>query len=154
MDYLHFLKQARTNRLKLWPSVLEEHLEVCLVPLTSLRRWLERIGVTAERVVTDGRAVGGTIRLTTGLDPDKGVDERVVSPGGGADTETGTVNIAPVAPCLTETLNGVAASIDDSLAGHAGGLELGREELDVQFLVLGLLYCASASLENSPGLRS
>lgn len=61
------------------------------------------------------------------------------SAGRWVDTETGTVDVAPVTPFLTETLDTVAAGIDDSLAWHTGSLESSAEELDVSLLIVGLV---------------
>lgn len=107
--------------------------------MTGLRGRLEGILLATERVVAGSAAVRGTIGLTTGLDPDERVDEGATSAGRGANTETGTLDVAPVTPLLAESLDGVTAGIDDGLAGHASLLELGREELDVLLLVLGLV---------------
>lgn len=120
-------------------SVLDQILKVGLVPRTSLRGWCERIRHTTEAVVTGSGRVRSTIRLTTRLDPDKGINKRVASGTSRADTETSALDVAPVAPLLAETSDAVAASVDDGLAGHAGGLELGREESDELLLVLGLI---------------
>ena len=117
-------------------SVLDEHLEVCLVPSTRLRGRLERIVLSTVGVVSGRASIRSTIRLATRLDPDKGIDERVSSGASGADTETGAVDVAPVTPLLAEASDGVAAGIDDGLGRHAGSLELGAEERDVEFLVL------------------
>lgn len=125
--------------LERWNGVLDQHLEVSLVPSTSLRRWLERIVLSAERVIAVGAGVRGTVRLATGLDPDEGVDEAGASGASRADTEAGTVDVAPVTPLLAETGDTVAASVDDSLGWHAGALELGGEEGNVLLLVLGLV---------------
>lgn len=52
------------------------------------------------RVVAGGRAVAGTITLATWLDPDEGIEERVVSGGGWADTEACANDVAPIALLL------------------------------------------------------
>lgn len=52
------------------------------------------------RVVTRGRAVAGTVTLATWLDPDEGIEERVVGGGGGADTEACADDVAPIALLL------------------------------------------------------
>ena len=109
------------------------------MPGTGLGRRLEGLLLSAERVVAGSALVGGTVGLTTWLDPDESIDEGVSSGASRADTETGTLDVAPVTPLLAETLLAVAASIDDSLAGHTGALELGGEETDVLLLVLGLV---------------
>ena len=95
--------------------------------------------MTAEAVVAGGRGVGGTVGLATGLDPDEGVGLRGASGARGADTETGAVDVAPVTPLEAEAGDGVAAGIDDGLAGHTGGLEERAEGLDVDLLVLALV---------------
>jgi hypothetical protein len=97
------------------------------------------IGLAAERVITVSRAVAGTVALTTGLDPDEGISQAVASAASGADTETGTVDVAPVTPRLAEVLNGVTASIHDSLSGHAVLGEERREGIDVGLLVLAVV---------------
>jgi hypothetical protein len=129
----------RSTHLERGLSVLDEHLEVSLVPGTSLRSRLVSILLSAVRVVASSAGVGSTIGLATGLDPDEGINEGVSSSTSGADTETGAVDVAPVTPLLAEASDGVAAGIDDGLAGHAGALELGAEERDVELLVLGLV---------------
>lgn len=130
---------SHASRLERGIGVLDQHLKVSLVPGTGLRRRLESVRLSAERVVADGAGIRGTIGLTTGLDPDKGIRKAGASVGGGADTETGAVDVAPVAPLLAEMLDTVAAGIDDGLAGHASRLEFGREGLDVELLVLALV---------------
>lgn len=127
------------NRLERRLGVLDERNEVVLVPGTSLGRGLVRIVLAAVAVVAGSGGVGGTIRLTTGLNPDESISERVAGAGGWADTETGTGNVAPVTPLLAEVGDTVAAGIHDSLGWHTGALELGRKELDVCLLVLSLV---------------
>ena len=127
------------KRLERGLSVLDELLEVGLVPGTSLGSGLEGVFLSAVRIVAGGAGIRSTVRLTTGLNPDEGVDERVAGGASGADTETGTLDVAPVTPLLAEASDGVAASIDDGLAGHAGALELGGEQSHVLLLVLGLV---------------
>lgn len=51
-------------------------------------------------VVASRAGVGSTVTLSTGLDPDEGVSERVAGVGGGADTEPSADDVAPVAPGL------------------------------------------------------
>jgi hypothetical protein len=129
-----FVKRSKSGL-----SVLDKHLKVSLVPGTSLRRRLESVVLATERVVAGSRGITRTVRLTTGLNPDERVDERRAGVGGRADTETGAVDVAPVTPLEAQTGDAVAGSVDDGLAGHTGGLELRRDELDEQLLVLGLV---------------
>jgi hypothetical protein len=142
------------KRLESRLSVLDKHLKVCLVPGTSLRRRLERILLTTEGVVAGSRAVRRTVRLTTGLDPDERVDERGASVGGGSDTETGAVDVAPVTPLEAETADGVAASIDVAWLGIPADLSSGEKSSMNFFSFWALFHWASVALENSPGERS
>lgn len=116
--------------------VAKQHLKVLLVPGTGLGRRLEGIGLAAEAVITNSRAVGSTIRLTAGLDPDEGISQLEAGVGRGGTAEAGTVDVAPVTPLLAETLDTVAASVDDGVVGHAGGLEALAKGVDVSALVL------------------
>jgi hypothetical protein len=120
-------------------SILEQHLKVSLVPLASLWCGAECIGLSAERIVTASRGVAGAVRLSTRLDPDKGIDEWVASGGGRSDTETGSVDVAPISPGVTEALHGVATSIDDGVVGHAARVEERADGVDVSLLVLAFV---------------
>lgn len=120
-------------------GVVDEVLKVSLVPLAGLGRGLVGIRLAAEAVVADGGAVAGTVRLATGLDPHESVGELEASVSSGADTETGTADVAPVTPFLTETLDTVAASINDGVVWHTSRLELLTELGDVDLLVLALV---------------
>jgi hypothetical protein len=95
--------------------------------------------VTAEGIVTVGSGIAGTIRFTTGLDPDESINVGVASAASRTDTETGTLDVAPITPLWAETSDTAAASINDSLGGHTGALEGGTEVLDVELLVLALV---------------
>lgn len=53
---------------------------------------------TAVVVVAGSTGVRGTIRLTTRLDPDKGIQEAVTSVGRGTNTEASALRVAPVTP--------------------------------------------------------
>jgi hypothetical protein len=132
-------KEVRRERLELRAGVLEQHLEVGLVPLAGLGSGLVGIGLAAERIVADGTGVAGAVGLATGLDPDEGVGELEASIGSGAAAEAGTVDVAPVTPSLTQARDGVTAGIDDGVVGHAGGLESGTEEGNILLLILGLV---------------
>lgn len=120
-------------------GVFQEHLKVSLIPLSSLRRGLVCVRLATERVVAGRAGVAGTVRLTTGLDPDEGIGESRPSVGRGTDTKAGVDDVAPVAPFKTTTGFAVAASVDDGVVGHACALKSGTEELDVLLLVLGLV---------------
>lgn len=120
-------------------GILNQQLEVRLVPLASLRRRLVGVGLTAELVKSDGRGVGGTIRLATRLDPDKGVGMGAVDIGRRERAKASIDDVAPVSPLQTTARVAGAARVDDGVARHAGSLELGAEELQVELLVLGLV---------------
>lgn len=99
---------SQFHHLKGGLSVLEQRLEVGLVPFSSLGRGLVGVGHSAEGVVARSRGVAGAVGFTSGLSPDEGVDEIGTSAGRGADTEAGTLDVAPVTPFLTETGHTVA----------------------------------------------
>jgi hypothetical protein len=94
--------------LKLRLRVLEQVLKVRLVPFTGLGRRLVGIVVAAEGVVARGRGVARAVGFAAGLAPDEGVDELDAGVGGGAYTETGALDVAPVSPDFAETADAVA----------------------------------------------
>lgn len=143
---------ALANRLESGLGVLEEHLEVGLVPFTGLGGGLVGIGLSAVRVVTGSTLVAGTVRLTTGLTPNEGIGQLVTGVGSRADTETSTVDVAPVTPLLTEAGNGVTASVHDGVVGEARGLEGGRELGDVGLLVLARVVLGVRRVRELTGL--
>jgi hypothetical protein len=120
-------------------GVVDQVLEVCLVPLPGLGRRLVRIVLTAERIVPGRARVARAVRLAAGLDPHEGI--RVGRPrgAGGPHAEARAHDVAPVAPLLAQARDGVAPGVDNGLAGHAGGLEQRPERLDVDLLVLALV---------------
>jgi hypothetical protein len=61
---------------------------------------LKGIRVTAVGIVSCSGGVGGSVALSTWLNPDEGILERITSVGGWTDTETGSDNIAPITPSL------------------------------------------------------
>lgn len=52
-------------------------------------------------VVTGSRGVTCAVALTTGLDPDKGIDQVVAGVGTRTATEAGSLDVAPVSPSAT-----------------------------------------------------
>lgn len=56
-------------------GVLNQHDEVVLIPSTSFRGGLKGIAVATEAVVSGGGGIGGTIGLSSGLDPNDRVDQ-------------------------------------------------------------------------------
>lgn len=87
------------NRLERWVGVGQKLSEVGLEPGTSLGGGLKSIRKSAVGVEAGGGAVAGTITLSSGLDPDKGILESVASVGSGANTEASTNDVAPITPC-------------------------------------------------------
>lgn len=71
-------------------------------------------------------------------------------PGGGGNLPRVSKLTAPL---LTETLNTVAAGVDDGVVGHAGGLEGGAEDLDVGLLVLALVPLGVGGVGELAGLH-
>jgi hypothetical protein len=108
-------KHYTIARLKRRVSVAHKVLEVGLVPLSSLRRRLERIVLSAERIVPVCAAIARTIRLATRLDPHKRINKCVAGLAGGTHTEAGALDVAPVTPLLAEASHTVARSVDDGL---------------------------------------
>ncbi len=117
-------------------GVLEEHLEVGLVPLAGLGRGLEGVGLAAERVVAGGALVARAVRLAAGLAPDEGVGEAVARRGRRAHAEARAVDVAPVAPLLAQARHGVAARVDDGVVREPRRLQRRPELLHVRLLVL------------------
>jgi hypothetical protein len=76
-----------------------------------------RLRETTVSIISRSRAVTGTVRLSSGLDPDDGVDVAGTGRGRGASTEAGAVNVAPVTPLITDVLDTRAALVDEELGG-------------------------------------
>ena len=89
-------------------------------------------------VVASSRCVAGSVTLSTRLDPDERVDQRVAGVGGRADTETSADDVAPVTPSLLASgLLSIPASIDNKVSRKAFSAEKGSESVDVGVLVAG-----------------
>ncbi len=152
-DFCHHIYTGASKYLEGRNGVLNQLLEVSLVPLPSLGRRLEGILVAAERIVTIRAGVADTIRLSARLDPDEGIDEGVAGARGRTDTETSSDDVAPVAPFETEALDGVAAGVDDGVSGHTALLEERAEGGNVALLVLALVvFGVRGALEFARGL--
>ena len=91
------------------------------------------------RIEPRRRAVRSTIRFTSRLDPNDGIDELRTGVGRRASTETGTLDVAPVAPLLAEVLLAGTALVDDEGGGEPLVLEFGREGVDVVDFVVVLV---------------
>ncbi|RYP80617.1 hypothetical protein DL769_002362 [Monosporascus sp. CRB-8-3] len=128
-----------TVNLERGVGVLEQHLEVGLVPLAGLGRGLEGVGLAAEGVVAGGAGVGGAVGLAAGLAPDEGVGERGARAGRRAHAEARAVDVAPVAPLLAQARHAVAARVHDGVVRVPCALELRAERLHVDLLVLALV---------------
>lgn len=140
------------NRLEGGAGVLEQHLEVGLVPLTGLGRRLVGVGLAAVRVVAGRALVAGSVGLAAGLAPDEGVDDVGAGAGGRADTEAGAVDVAPVTPLVAQAGDGVAARVDDGVRREARGLQ-GRRELGrVDLLVLARVVLGVGRVRELAGL--
>jgi hypothetical protein len=125
------------GRLQGGASLRDKSLEVGLEPGASLGCVRGSIRESAGRVEANRGAVRGTVALTTGLDPDDGVDERVTSVGRRASTEAGTLDVAPVTPLLTDVLDTRASLVDDEVGGEVVLRKQGSEGVDV----VGLFTC-------------
>ena len=91
-------------------------------------------------IVADSARVAGTVTLSTGLDPDDGINERVTGVCGRQATETSALDVAPVAPLLLLSgLDAAAALVDDEARVPAVALEQRRDGVDVQLLVVVLV---------------
>ena len=55
-------------------GVLDQRDEIVLIPGASLWRWLEGIVITAEAIISSGRAVGGSVRFSPGFDPNDSIN--------------------------------------------------------------------------------
>lgn len=71
-------------------------------------------------IITIGRGVGGSVTLSTRLDPDESVDQLIARVGRWAGAEAGVLDVAPVAPfVLTGGLVSVAAYQREQLSYEA-----------------------------------
>lgn len=135
-----FQTTDREQRLESRVGVLEQHLKVSLEPGASLRSGLECIRVATVSIVTSSAGVAGAITLSTRLDPNDGVDERVAGVGGWAHAKAGVLHIAPVAPgLLARRLHSAAALVDDEVGREAVLLQERGDGVDEQLLVVVLV---------------
>lgn len=147
LPFLHIhLPSMPTRRLERRLSIRDKRLKVGLVPRASLRCRLEGIILATVGIVTSGRGIRRTVRLTTRLNPHKRIRVGRASCSGRAHTKTGAVDVAPVTPLLAEASDGVAASVDDGLTWHASSLEERAKRLDVDLLVLALVPLSISGL--------
>ena len=109
------------------------------------------IVVSAERVVSCRGGVAGSITLSTGLTPDKGISKLISGLRCWADSEAGTVNVAPVTPLKAETLDGVAAGIHDGVVGVASSSKRLTEDGDVALLILARVVLSIGVVLELPG---
>lgn len=91
-------------------QIIQSQENTNLEPSPSLRSRLESITISAMRIIPSGARIRSPITLSTRLNPDKGILQRVASVSGRSDTEASTFHIAPVAPgVLLCWLDAVAA---------------------------------------------
>ena len=102
--------------------------------------------MSTEGIVTRGRWVADTIRFSTRLDPHKGINESRRSRGCRSGTETGSLDVTPITPLKTETLDSVATSVNDGVARHSTCGNKWAEDFDVALLVMGLVILAIGSI--------
>lgn len=137
--YIQPLPTPYHNTLEGRLSISQQLLKVNLVPLSCLRRRVEGILLSTERIIPRRRSIRRPIRLTTRLNPHKRIG--IARPGSPRrpDAETRALNIAPVTPLLAQPGNGIASRVDDSLTRHASRFEQGAECLHVDLFVLALV---------------
>ena len=124
------------NQLKAWVGVLNQHDEVVLIPGTSLWRRFEGIAVPTKAVVSGGRRVGGTVRLSSRLDPNDGVDQARSGVGRGSSTESSAVDVAPVTPSTADILTTRATLVNNKGSVPTSGLQGWCESFDVVNLIV------------------
>ena len=83
----------------------------------------------AGRVIARRGGVRGTVALSSGLDPDDGVNVRRAGACGRADTEASTLDVAPVTPLLTEVLLAGTSLVDNEGGREALACKLRSESL-------------------------
>jgi len=117
-------------------GVLNQHDEVVLIPGASLWRRFEGIAVATETVVSGGRGVGGTVRLSSWLDPSDGVDQARPGVSRWSSAESGTVDVAPVAPSTTDILTARTTLVNNKGSVPTSGPQGGCESFDVVDLIV------------------
>lgn len=83
-------------------------------------------------VITRRRAVACSVALSSRLDPDDGINQRVAGVRSGLSTESGALDVAPVTPGGTNVLYTGTALVDDELGGETSGVNDGGECLRSQ----------------------
>jgi hypothetical protein len=92
------------------------------------------------RIVASGARVAGTVALSARLDPNQSINERVSRVRSRQAAETGSLDIAPVAPSLLlRRLHAAAALVDDEVRVPAVACDQRRDGVDVQLLVVVLV---------------
>lgn len=87
-------------------------------------------------IVSSSGGVAGAVAFTTGLDPDKGIEELVARVGRGSKTEASALGVAPVTPLdLASGLLAATARVGDEAGIPAGRLQERVEVGDVARLV-------------------
>ena len=134
--WVYFLELVRGNLLESGVGVLNQHDEVVLVPSTRLWRRFEGIAVAAEAVVSGGRGVGSTVGLSSGFDPNDGVDQARTGVGRGSSTESSAVDVAPVTPSTADILTTRATLVNNKGSIPTSGPQGWRKSFDVVDLIV------------------
>lgn len=87
-------------------------------------------------VVADSGGVGGTIALSSGLDPNNSINQGVAGGGSGAGAEACADDVAPITPLRADVLDTGTALVDDEVGREAVLGEEGAEGIDVVGLVV------------------
>lgn len=140
--------------LKRRVGINKQLLEIRLEPGPRLGRRLQRIRISTVGIVARAGAVRSAIALTTGLNPDKSIEQWVAGVSTGARTKARADDIAPVAPgLLLGGLHAVAAGVGDEVGWVAVLGEQRGESVDVQLLVvITVALCVGRRRGDGPGV--
>jgi len=133
---VYFLNFCGGDLSKSGVGVLNQHDKVVLIPGTGLWRRFEGIAVTTEAIVSGGRGVGGTVRLSSGLGPNDCIDQARPSVGRGVSAEPGTIDVAPVTPSAADVLTTRTTLVNDKCSVPTSGPQGWSESFDVVNLVV------------------
>lgn len=142
------LRQFLVN---LGPRVPQKHFKVRLIPLTRLRRRLERLHEPADWVETRRRLIARPVRYTTTFYPNKSICQRqpnLLLIRSRTLPEPCAINVAPAAPVHAESLDAVPACVHDGVIGRSGGIEqITKEGYKGSFILGSIAHCLAAGGE-------